>query len=76
MCILSLTIKQFGVVIIIRYLSLLLFLILAQPISSEVDVSALQRSRASIDKLRDELKLKDREINSKLAEIESVCLKN
>lgn len=45
----------------------------SQPISSEVDVSALQRSRASIDKLRDELKLKDREINSKLAEIESLA---
>lgn len=46
--------------------------VLAQPLSPEVDVCALQRSRASIDKLRDQLKMKERELTIKTSEIESV----
>ncbi|XP_073990648.1 rab interacting lysosomal protein like isoform X2 [Rhodnius prolixus] len=44
----------------------------SHPLSPEVDVTVLQRSRASIDKLRDQLKLKDREVNAKITEIENL----
>uniref|UniRef100_A0A0A9Y0R2 RILP-like n=1 Tax=Lygus hesperus TaxID=30085 RepID=A0A0A9Y0R2_LYGHE len=43
----------------------------AQPLSPELDIAVLQKSRASIDKLRDQLKFKDKEINLKSAEIEN-----
>lgn len=45
----------------------------SHPLSPEVDVNALQKTRASIDKLRDQLKMKDREIATKVAEIESMA---
>jgi hypothetical protein len=48
--------------------------VLAQPMSPEVDVGVLQRSRASIEKLRDQMKAKDKEIQSRNSEIENVSL--
>ncbi|KAL1129878.1 hypothetical protein AAG570_012822 [Ranatra chinensis] len=44
----------------------------AHPMSPEVDVGVLQQSRASIDKLRDQIKAKDRELYSKSSEIDKL----
>lgn len=41
--------------------------------SSEVDISVLQRLRGLVDKLREQLRTKDKELSSKNAEIENVC---
>ena len=44
----------------------------AQASSPEVDVAVLQRLRNLIDQQRDQIRLKDRELNTKSTEIENV----
>ena len=46
--------------------------VIAQATSPEVDVAVLQRLRNLIDQQRDQIRTRDRELNAKSAEVESV----